>query len=160
MNRFLPAFGLSLGVLLSAVASTGCGQVTYVLQQYDGPVRAKDQVSILRVQPGDPAQIIGMDGEKLGPQMLDSDVRLHIEMLPGKHELNVENPQAMPGMNTKEVKFVAEPGRTYRVVLADRAWHVKNAAANKPGSWSPLIYEVQSSDGKLLREVSLPPSGS
>lgn len=160
MNRFLPALGLSFGLLFSAVAATGCGQVTYVLQQYDGPVRAKDQVSILRVQPGDPAQIVGMDGENLGHQALDSDVRLHIEMLPGKHELNVENPSAMPGTNTKEVQFVAEPGRTYRVVLADRAWHVKNASANRPGNWSPLIYEVQSSDGRLLREVSLPPKGS
>lgn len=160
MNHFLPALGLSLGLSFGAVVATGCGQVTYVLQQYDGPVRAKDEVSILRVQPGDPAQIVVMDGEALGHQALDSDVRIHIEMLPGKHELSVENPQALPNTNTQEVQFVAEPGRTYRVVLADRAWHVKNAGANRPGSWSPLVYEVQSSDGRLLREVSLPPKGS
>ena len=93
------------------------------------------------VSPGDPAQIIAMDGEALGRQELDSDVRLHIEMLPGKHQLEVENPQA-PARTTQRVQFIAEPGRTYRVVLADRAWHAQKSEPTPAGTWSPLVYEL------------------
>jgi hypothetical protein len=139
--------------------SSGCGQVTYIVQQYDGPVRDRDEVSILRLTPDDPAQIVAMDGEALGRQVLDSDTRLHIEMLPGKHQLEVENPKASSA-TTQRVQFVAEPGRTYRVVLADRAWHTQKSQPERPGAWSPLVYELEGSSDALAREVSLPPSGS
>lgn len=155
------AFGLMtvLALASSLALATACGQVTYVVQQYDGPVRDRDQVSILRLSPGDPAQVIAMDGEALGRQDLDSDVRLHIEMLPGKHQLEIENPQA-PLRTTQRVQFIAEPGRTYRVVLADRVWHARKAEPAPEGAWSPLVYELDGSSDDLLREVSLPPNGS
>lgn len=159
-SRFAKAsitFGLVAGLALSL--ASGCGQVTYIVQQYDGPVRERDQVSILRLSPGDPAQVIAMDGDALGRQDLDSDVRLHIEMLPGKHQLEVENPQAST-KTTQRVQFIAEPGRTYRVVLADRVWHAQKPGPAPAGAWSPLVYELDGSSDDLLREVSLPPSGS
>jgi len=149
------AFGLALLLALSS----GCGQVTYIVQQYDGPVRDRDEVSILRLKPGDPAQIVSMDGDALGRQVLDSDTRLHIEMLPGKHQLEVENPKAA-SPSTQRVQFIAEPGRTYCVVLADRPWHAQKPQAARPNTWSPLVYELQGSSDDLAREVSLPPSGS
>lgn len=150
-------FGLTLAVALPL--ASGCGQVTYIVQQYDGPVRDRDDVSILRLAPGDPAQIIAVDGEALGRQAFDSDVRLHIEMLPGKHQIEVENPEAAT-KTTRQVQFIAEPGRTYRVVLADRAWHAQKSAPTPTGTWSPLVYELDGTSDDLLREVSLPPNGS
>lgn len=142
-----------------ALAPTGCGQVTYVLQQYDGPVRAQDQVSILRVQPDDPTQLVSLDEEQLGAQNLDSDVRLHIEILPGKHTLSVKNPNVQI-KQTQKVAFVAQPGRVYRVLLANRAWHATSASPSSQGSWSPLVYEVDRDTGRALQEVSLPPGKS
>ncbi|HEY6727169.1 MAG TPA: hypothetical protein VI197_24210 [Polyangiaceae bacterium] len=153
----MSTFGLVAALALSL--ATSCGQVTYIVQQYDGPVRDRDQVSILRLSPGDPAQVIAMDGEALGRQDLDSDVRLHIEMLPGKHQLEIENPQAR-AKTTQRVQFIAEPGRTYRVVLADRVWHAQKAEPAPAGAWSPLVYELDGSSDDLVREVSLPPSGT
>jgi hypothetical protein len=140
---------------LVALTALGCGRVTYVLQQYDGPVRAPELVSVLRIQHDDSAQIVAIDGEALGQQSFASDVRLHIEMLPGKHTLSVKNP-AMGESATQQVQVIAEPGRIYRVVLTDRAWHTQRAKVSPPGTWSALIYEVQR-DGRLLQEVSLPP---
>jgi hypothetical protein len=142
-----------------SLAAAGCGQVTYVLQQYDGPVRARDQVSVLRIQPDDPTQLVSLDEEQLGAQTLDSDVRLHIEMLPGKHTLSVKNPNAQI-MQTQKVAFVAQPGRVYRVLLANRAWHAASASPNPQGTWSPLVYEVDPDSGRPLQEVSLPPGKS
>lgn len=161
MKRSKPSAALIFGLVaaLALPLASGCGQVTYIVQQYDGPVRDRDEVSILRLSPGDPAQIIAMDGEALGRQALDSDVRLHIEMLPGKHQLEVENPKA-PAKTTQRVQFIAEPGRTYRVVLADRAWHTQKAQTAGAETWSPLVYELDGSSDELLREVSLPPNGS
>ena len=52
---FASCFALGLVALLAL--SSGCGQVTYIVQQYDGPVRDQDEVSILRLTPDDPAQI-------------------------------------------------------------------------------------------------------
>jgi hypothetical protein len=100
-----------------------------------------------------------MDGEALGRQVLDSDTRLHIEMLPGKHQLEVENPKASR-RTTQRVQFIAEPGRTYSVVLADRAWHAQKSEPARPDTWSPLVYELEGSSDELAREVSLPPTGS
>ncbi len=142
-----------------ALAAAGCGQVTYVLQQYDGPVRARDQISVLRVQPNDPTQLLALDEEQLGPQQLDSDVRLHIEILPGKHTLSVKNPNVQI-MQTQKVAFVAQPGRVYRVFLANRAWHTNTSRETPQGTWSPLVYEVDANTGRPLQEVSLPPSKS
>ena len=154
-----PSTSFFFGLALLLALSSGCGQVTYIVQQYDGPVRDRDEVSILRLKPGDPAQIVSMDGDALGRQVLDSDTRLHIEMLPGKHQLEVENPKALSA-STQRVQFIAEPGRTYCVVLADRAWHAQKPQVARPNTWSPLVYELQGSSDDLAREVSLPPGGS
>ena len=146
----------AVGLLCCAA---GCGQVTYILQQYDGPARARSEVSVLRLQAGDPAEVVAMDGDPLGGQVLDSDVQLHIEMLPGKHTLRVKNPKAV-GLDTQDVAFLAEAGRAYHVELAQRNWHQLTASSSSPGAWSALVYEVQGSSGRLLREVSLPPGKS
>ena len=151
-------FAYTLTCIL-ALAAAGCGQVTYVLQQYDGPVRARDQVSVLRIQSDDPTQLVSLDEEQLGAQALDSDVRLHIEMLPGKHTLSVKNPNVQI-MQTQKVAFVAQPGRVYRVLLSNRAWHTNTARPSPQGTWSPLVYEVDPDTGRPLQEVSLPPSKS
>jgi hypothetical protein len=146
---------MTLGIV-TATLVTACGQVTFILQQYDGPARAREQVGVLRVQPDDPAQLVSMDGDALGQQKLDSDVRLHIEVLPGKHTLRVKNPKAQ-GVTTQDVSFVAKGGSTYRVEIVEREWHTLGSGAGRPGAWSALVYEIRNSDGRPLREVSLPP---
>lgn len=156
MSKPLSRYALIAACSLMLPAA-GCGQVTYIVQQYDGPPRAAEQVSIIRLQPDDPAQIDELDGEAMGGGPLASDARLHIEVLPGKHTLVVRNPRFG---NTQRVSFVAEPGRVYRILLADRAWHARTASPDQQGAWSPLIYEVGRANDHLLREVSLPPAGS
>lgn len=155
MNRRQHLCLVAAGLVMATV-SAACGQVTFILQQYDGPPRAPEQVSVLRVQPDDVAEVVAMDGEPLGGQTLDSDVRLHIELLPGKHTLRVKNPNAQ-GLDTKDVSFMAQAGSYYRVELVNREWHALRAKA-RPGAWSALVYEIRASDGRRLREVSLPPA--
>ena len=142
-------------VLVGLCAS--CGQVTFVVQAYPGPARSAEEVSVVRINREAPVRIVSVDGDPLGAQQLESGTRLHVEVLPGKHELSVEN-QKVPIEKTKTVEFVAEAGRVYRVLSADREWHVHSAPREgAAATWSPLVYEVDAQGDRLLREVSLPP---
>ena len=144
---------------LAVSLGTACGQVTFVVQAYPGAARSAEQVSVVRINRDAPVRVVSVDGDPLGSQPLDSDARLHVEILPGKHELIIEN-EHVPVEKTKVVRFLAEPGRTYRVLAANREWHV-HSAPRKPArgtTWSPLVYEVDTAGDRLLREVSLPPS--
>jgi hypothetical protein len=131
--------------------------VTFVVQAYPGPALRADQVSVVRINPDDPLRVLTVDGDPLGNQRVEDGTRLHIEVLAGEHELSVENEHANV-QKTKTVRFVAEPGRTYRILVADREWHVQSPPKQgAPATWSPLVYEVQAQGDRLLREVSLPP---
>jgi hypothetical protein len=142
---------------LAAGLSLSCGQVTFVVQAYSGPARAADTVSVVRINRDAPVRVVSVDGDPLGNQQIEEGTRLHVEVLPGRHELSIANEKA-PVQKTKVVRFVAEPGRTYRVLAADREWHTHATPTKTPGTtWSPLVYEVDAEGDRLLREVSLPP---
>lgn len=149
-SRILAATCVLLGLC------TSCGEVTFVVQAYPGPARAAGQVSVVRINRDAPVRVVSVDGDPLGNQQLDSGTRLHVEVLPGKHELGVENEEARV-QKTKTVSFVAQAGHVYRVLMADREWHVHSAPRQPAATWSPLVYEVDAEGDRLLREVSLPP---
>lgn len=137
--------------------TSACGQVTFVVQAYPGAARSAEQVSIVRITRDAPVRVVSVDGDPLGNQAIEPGTRLHVEVLPGKHELAIQN-DAAPVDKTKTVRFVAEAGRIYRVLLADREWHTHSAPREPAAAtWSPLVYEVEPDRDRLLREVSLPP---
>jgi len=105
----LPAAALALALVL-----TGCPPgPTYVVQQYPGAPRPAETIAILRVVGREPVQLAGLDGEAIGAPVA-SDARLHLELLPGRHEITA---RPSPGEAPKRVAFVAEAGKVYRVVF-------------------------------------------
>lgn len=107
-------------VLLLAVTVAGCPGPTFVVQQYGGPVRAQENIATLRINASEPVHLVTLDGEDVRVP-LESDSRLHIELLPGRHRLGVGS-----GTNdaVHELVLVAEAGKVYRVVFVDAAPHV------------------------------------
>lgn len=115
-----------VGALVLALALGGCPGPTFVVQQYAGPVRAPDAVATLRVNGGDTVRLLTLDGDDVRAP-LESDSRLHIELLPGRHRLAAGNSASAGvsgGEGADEVAFVAEAGKVYRVVFVDTAAHV------------------------------------
>jgi hypothetical protein len=82
-SLFAIATALALGLLLAA-----CGPQTYIIQQYDGPVREVESIAILRINGSDPVRVLSLDGDYADPR-LEDDTRLHIELLPGRHTVRV-----------------------------------------------------------------------
>lgn len=129
--------------------TTGCGKATFIVQQYDGSPLAEDQVAILRLNGDDPVRLEALDGEPLGYELHDRASRVHIEMLPGEHELALaEGPELPP----KRRRFRAEAGKVYRPLLV----RAKTAGPVIPGvsSWVVGIYEVNPSNDDIVREIS------
>ena len=121
-----------LALLLSAVMLVGCPGPTFVVQQYGGPVRAQDTIATLRINGSDPVRLVTLDGEDVRVP-LESDTRLHIELLPGRHRLGVASG---PTDAASEVVLVAEPGKVYRVSFVSAAPHVieVNRSSDEPGA--------------------------
>ena len=153
---------LAAGALALASLLCGCGPQTYVIQQYDGPVRDSEAIAILRINADDPARVISLDGEYADPR-IDEGTRLHIELLPGPHSLRVAN-GAHPETSSRSVWFEAQAGRVYRVVLeaSGNASHVTPSE-----NWGHLpsrqheappaqVFEVDRGSDRLLRRVTAP----
>src|SRR5262245_61821979 len=96
-----------LGVLF-----VSCGGPTFVVQQYTGPQRARESIAIIRVNGGGP-RLTTLDDERL--VIPERGTRFHIEVLPGVHELEVDEPDI--GLMHSRVRFFAEAGRVYRIVV-------------------------------------------
>ncbi|HLV66029.1 MAG TPA: YihY/virulence factor BrkB family protein, partial [Polyangiaceae bacterium] len=141
--RNTPPF-LGLFVLAAlALPAQACGGPTFVVQQYDGPVRPVETISILRMNGDDPAHVVTLDGEPTDVRV-DDDARLHIEVLPGRHTLAVWSSE-FPERRPEPVAFMAEPGRVYRAVMVSfRADPVAR------------VYEVSRGSDDPVRDVTLP----
>src|SRR5262245_33049143 len=97
-----------------AVSVAGCGGPTFVVQPYAGPPRPSDTIAVIRVNGGGPSLAV-VDGEALRVEP-EQGTRLHIEVMPGVHEVAVVAPAL--GVNDGIfVRFPAEAGRVYRMVL-------------------------------------------
>ena len=121
-----------------AVAVAGCMGPTFVVQQYAGPVRPRETIATLRVNGSDPVRLITLDDEDVRSP-LESDSRLHIELLPGRHKIGVSD-----GSNDRvaAVAFVAEAGKVYRPAYAGSEAHV---------------FEVDRGNDNPGRDVTAPP---
>lgn len=93
---------------------------TFVVQQYAGPVRPPATIATLRVNGGDSLRLITLDDEDVRAP-LESDSRLHIELLPGRHKIGVVNG---PNDLVAAVAFVAEAGKVYRASYVGSEPHV------------------------------------
>jgi hypothetical protein len=93
--------------------------MTIVMQHYDGPARPRNSVALIRINGGQPPEVVSVDDEPLRVgSTLEPGNRLHVEVLPGVHDVEVEAIDAVTGLHTQiAVRFVAEPGRVYRVDL-------------------------------------------
>lgn len=139
----------ALGV---ALLVTACGGPTFVAQRYDGPQRPRESIAIVRLNANDDARLATLDGEKL-PLHLESDVRVHIEVLPGEHEALVLNAQQR-NAPAQRVRFVTRAGRVYRATLSTPA----GAPVGLTGEpqWVPRVYEVDRDGDELLADVTVP----
>jgi hypothetical protein len=138
--RLVPAL-----MVAATLAVAGCGTVTYVLQEYGGEPRSADSVAIVRITSRDPLHVSSVDGDPLDVR-LDPDTRVHVEMLPGEHVLGVYRPDAEIPIEQK-VRFLASPGRTYAVVMAEAP----------PGSatpWTGRVYEIDRSSGTRIHDAT------
>ncbi len=101
---------LAMVVVVATAALTSCMGPTFVVQQYAGPARARETIATLRVNGSDPVRLITLDGEDVRAP-LESDSRLHIELLPGRHIIGIAS-----GSNdvVAVVAFAAEAGKVYR----------------------------------------------
>jgi hypothetical protein len=129
-------------ILAVCAALVSCGgMVTFVWQQYDGPSRPKQSIAIVRQNGTSSTVLVAVDGKSiLAP--IEPENRLHVEVLPGPHEVDV----AAPGIGLRHaipVRFLAEPGRVYRVEVTLSAPVQGAAEAPEPAfnGEPPLEYE-------------------
>src|SRR5262245_34650209 len=101
----------TIALLGALCAGASCGTPTFVVQQYAGPVRARETIAILRVDGNGTVQLLSLDGEATDARVTP-DARLHIEMLPGKHTLWVQS--ARGDVPAQSLVWKAEAGKTYR----------------------------------------------
>jgi len=99
-----------LGAVLLGLA--GCAGPTFVVQEYPGPVRPAETIAILRVEGSGTVQLLSIDDERADVRIVE-DARLHVEMLPGKHKVMVQN-LAAPANPPETVTFQADAGKVYR----------------------------------------------
>ncbi len=148
----------TLGFLSVLFASNAaCGGPTLIVQQYDGPVRAQESIAILRVNGAGSVQLVTLDDADVAVPIAQ-DARLHLELLPGRHTLDVVN-VAAPHAPPETVAFDASPGRVYRVAFVARDPNTENGRANE-GRGAPAtarVYEVERGADTLLREVTVDP---
>lgn len=136
----------------AAVVLAACGTITYIVQQYGGEPRPNEEIAILRINGGEGPRVASLDGESLGPGISDAHTRLHIEMLPGMHVVEIE--QAQGFYPTPKLRFSAQAGAVYRAVMATAL--VRDA---KPGQGMlvPRLYEVDRDSDALIRDATWQP---
>jgi hypothetical protein len=136
--------------LLFALLLVACGTATFVVQQYAGEPLHPERISVLRVNGGTDVVVVSLDGEELNYSQPDSAARVHIEMLPGVHEIDVGD-LSDPLRRVVSVRFAAEPGKVYRLTL-DR---MAAGASFRP--WKAVVWEVDRSSDRALVAVPLLP---
>lgn len=139
-------------VALCVALLGACGGPTFVVQRYDGPPRPPESIAIVRLNANADARPATLDGERL-PLHLESDVRVHIEVLPGEHALLVVNARQR-NAPPRKVRFIAQAGRVYRAALATPPSVPTGIGGEAP--WVARVYEVDRDGDELLADVTLP----
>jgi hypothetical protein len=118
--------------------------MTFIVQQYDGPPRPGDRIAVIRIDAGGP-EVIAVDDVPLHVP-LEKPNRIHVEVLPGPHEVDVEVTEPEIGLrHVLPIRFVAEADKVYRVEVLSAAPGVESESR-----WDARAYEVdRSSDAKL-----------
>jgi hypothetical protein len=108
--------------LSAAFVLLGCPGPTFVVQQYAGPQRPPETVATLRINGSEQVRLVTLDGEDVRAP-IESDSHLHIELLPGRHWLTIEN-AAAPNDPLTPAAFTAEAGKFYRPIIVANATRV------------------------------------
>jgi hypothetical protein len=130
-----------------ALAEFACGGPTLVVQQYSGAQRSGESIAVIRMDGSDTVQIRSIDREQLGA--VEKGLRVHVEVLPGMHEIDVTDPGNH--VTLRNVRFVAEAGKVYRVRVA------QTLSSGGSDAFVARVYEVDRSSDAQIREASLPP---
>jgi hypothetical protein len=139
-----------IGMVLASAPS--CGGPTFIIQQYAGPPQPKETIAVIRVHGGGP-ELVSLDGEPLHAAV-EKGTRLHVEVLPGAHELEAAAPEM--GLNRAiAARFMAEAGRVYRVVVTRTA---PGGASLPDAAWSVRVYEIDAANDAPLRMAPEPPA--
>jgi len=130
--------------------------MTFVMQHYDGPPRPKSSVALIRVNAGPGPDLVTVDGDPLPlGRVLEPGNRLHIEVLPGAHQVDVEAADPTTGLKRNmAVRFVAEPGKVYRVELVAGP---ADPTAQRDSMWEPEVYEVDRETDARIRNATAAP---
>jgi hypothetical protein len=145
---------------------TGCGSMTFVVQEYAGPPRPHDGIAIIRVNGSGGPDVVAVDDQPLRVA-LEPLNRIHVEVLPGPHEVDVEVTEPEIGLrHTLPIRFLAAAGKVYRVEVFAVA---PSAPARGEARWDAQAYEVdRSTDARLgvaaawgapARAPTSPPAG-
>ncbi len=133
-------------MILAVCAAVVCcgGTVTFVWQQYEGPSRSKDRIALVRTTGASSTLLVAIDGESiLAP--LDYDNRLHVEVLPGIHDIDVAAP-SIGLRHVISVRLLAEAGKVYRVEVSAPPRSLPQPDNGEPqlwdGEWQAHAYEV------------------
>ncbi|HEX2732163.1 MAG TPA: hypothetical protein VHM70_11170 [Polyangiaceae bacterium] len=135
---------LALGLL----TVVGCATATFVIQQYQGAPLPANRIAILRILGGGDSFIAALDGEQLGFKLDDPRDRIHVEMLPGRHEISLGQ-----GDEDRVVTraFQAQVGHVYRaVIVRDKLARDVYGHPN----WTVGVFEVEPDSDELLRDIS------
>jgi len=120
------------------------GTVTFVMQQYAGPPKPKDSIAIIRSDGASATELVAVDGETIRAP-LERNNRLHVEVLPGTHDVDVAAP-AIGLRHAIPVRLLAEAGKVYRVeVWAAPPLQAPLGHGGPPppdGEWIAHAYEV------------------
>jgi hypothetical protein len=139
---------VQLRAATAALLLLACTTATFVIQQYDGPQRPSSTIAVLRILGGGDAYIAALDGEQLGFQLEDRRDRIHVEMLPGRHEISIGQ---VKDERIVTRAFHALPGRTYRaVILRDQ---LSRDSYGQP-NWSLGVFLVDPDTDQLLNDVA------
>ncbi len=132
--------------MLAACALVCCGGVvTFVWQQYEGAPLPKERVAILRQNGESTTVLVAVDGKSV-LATLESQNRLHVEILPGIHEVDVAAPSLGLGRPIA-VRWVAGAGKVYRIEVTGAPSPQSPPESGEPrfeggGEWAAHAYEV------------------
>lgn len=143
-RSFLSCVTLAL-MASGALLSTACGVATFIVQQYEGEPLASERIAVLRLNGDASVRLEELDGEILAYELNDRGSRVHIEMLPGEHEIGLADGSGLP---IKRRRFVAEAGRVYRPMV------FRPPSPAPETAWLVAIYEVERDSDTIVREIS------
>ncbi len=134
-----------------ALLTLSCVSATFIVQQYEGDPLPGNRIAILRLIGGDEAYLASLDGEGLDFRVEAHTDRIHVEMLPGEHEVGISR---QPHGRVVYRRFSAKPGVIYQPkVLHNRLGRGERGLE----LWSAGVFEVDPETGELVRDVSASP---